>query len=157
MADFMYVTEDGMQKMKDELEYLKTVERPRLSKAIAEARDKGDLSENAEYHAAKEDQGLLEMKISKLEDVIARSRILDESRIDVSTVSILNKVKIKNCKNNAVVEYQIVAESEANFREGKIAVSSPIAQGLLGKKVGDVVEVKVPAGIIPFEILSISI
>ena len=150
MADFMYVTEDGMQKMKDELEYLKTVERPRLSKAIAEARDKGDLSENAEYHAAKEDQGLLEMKISKLEDVIARSRILDESRIDVS-------VKIKNCKNNAVVEYQIVAESEANFREGKIAVSSPIAQGLLGKKVGDVVEVKVPAGIIPFEILSISI
>ncbi len=157
MADFMYVTEDGMQKMKDELEYLKTVERPRLSKAIAEARDKGDLSENAEYHAAKEDQGLLEMKISKLEDVIARSRILDESRIDVSAVSILNKVKIKNCKNNAVVEYQIVAESEANFREGKIAVSSPIAQGLLGKKVGDVVEVKVPAGIIPFEILSISI
>ena len=157
MADFMYVTEDGMQKMKDELEYLKTVERPRLSKAIAEARDKGDLSENAEYHAAKEDQGLLEMKISKLEDVIARSRILDESRIDVSTVSILNKVKIKNCKNNAVVEYQIVAESEANFREGKIAVSSPIAQGLLGKKVGDVVEGKVPAGIIPFEILSISI
>ena len=157
MADFMYVTEDGMQKMKDELEYLKTVERPRLSKAIAEARDKGDLSENAEYHAAKEDQGLLEMKISKLEDVIARSRILDESRIDVSTVSILNKVKIKNCKNNAVVEYQIVAESEANFREGKIAVSSPIAQGLLGKKVGDVVEVKVPAGIIPFEILSIYI
>ena len=157
MADFMYVTEDGMQKMKEELEYLKTVERPRLSKAIAEARDKGDLSENAEYHAAKEDQGLLEMKISKLEDVIARSRILDESRIDVSSVSILNKVKIKNCKNNAVVEYQIVAESEANFREGKIAVSSPIAQGLLGKKVGDVVEVKVPAGIIPFEILSISI
>ena len=157
MADFMYVTEDGMQKMKDELEYLKTVERPRLSKAIAEARDEGDLSENAEYHAAKEDQGLLEMKISKLEDVIARSRILDESRIDVSAVSILNKVKIKNCKNNAVVEYQIVAESEANFREGKIAVSSPIAQGLLGKKVGDVVEVKVPAGIIPFEILSISI
>ena len=157
MADFMYVTEDGMQKMKDELEYLKTVERPRLSKAIAEARDKGDLSENAEYHAAKEDQGLLEMKISKLEDVIARSRILDESRIDVSAVSILNKVKTKNCKNNAVVEYQIVAESEANFREGKIAVSSPIAQGLLGKKVGDVVEVKVPAGIIPFEILSISI
>ena len=157
MAEFMYVTEDGMQKMKEELEYLKTVERPRLSKAIAEARDKGDLSENAEYHAAKEDQGLLEMKISKLEDVIARSRILDESRIDVSSVSILNKVKIKNCKNNAVVEYQIVAESEANFREGKIAVSSPIAQGLLGKKVGDVVEVKVPAGIIPFEILSISI
>ena len=157
MAEFMYVTEDGMQKMKEELEYLKTVERPRLSKAIAEARDKGDLSENAEYHAAKEDQGLLEMKISKLEDVIARSRILDESRIDVSSVSILNKVKIKNCKNNAVVEYQIVAESEANFREGKIAVSSPVAQGLLGKKVGDVVEVKVPPGVIPFEILSISI
>ena len=100
MADFMYVTEDGMQKMKDELEYLKTVERPRLSKAIAEARDKGDLSENAEYHAAKEDQGLLEMKISKLEDVIARSRILDESRIDVSTVSILNKVKIKMRSSN---------------------------------------------------------
>lgn len=157
MAEFMYVTEDGMRKMKEELEYLKTVERPRLSKAIAEARDKGDLSENAEYHAAKEDQGLLEMKISKMEDVIARSRILDETRIDISSVSILNKVKIKNCKNNAVVEYQIVAESEANFKQGKIAVSSPIAQGLLGKKVGDVVEVKVPAGIIPFEILSISI
>lgn len=157
MAEFLYVTEDGLQKMKDEVEHLKTVERPALSKAIAEARDKGDLSENAEYHAAKEEQGLLEMKISKMEDVIARSRIIDESKIGTSTVSILNKVKIKNKNNNVVVEYQIVAESEANFKQGKIAVSSPIAQGLLGKKVGDVVDVKVPAGVIPFEIIAISL
>jgi len=157
MAEILYVTEEGLQKLKDELEQLKTVARPTLSKAIAEARDKGDLSENAEYHAAKEEQGLLELKISKLEDIVARSRIIDETKIGVSTVSIMNKVKIKNTKNNSIVEYQIVAESEANFKIGKIAVSSPIAQGLLGKKVGDIVEVKVPAGIIPIEILSISI
>lgn len=157
MAEILYVTEEGLQKMKDELEQLKTVSRPALSKAIAEARDKGDLSENAEYHAAKEEQGLLELKISKLEDIVARSRIIDESKIGVSTVSIMNKVKIKNKKNNSIVEYQIVAESEANFKIGKIAVSSPIAQGILGKKVGDVVEVKVPAGVIPIEIMSISI
>ncbi len=157
MAEFLYVTEDGLQKLKDELEQLKTVDRPALSKAIAEARDKGDLSENAEYHAAKEEQGLLEMKISKLEDIIARSRIIDESKIGTGTVSILNKVKIKNKRNNAVVEYQIVAETEANLKEGKIAVSSPIAKALLGKKEGDVVDVKVPAGLMSFEIISISV
>ncbi len=157
MAEFLYVTEDGLQKLKDELEQLKTVDRPALSKAIAEARDKGDLSENAEYHAAKEEQGLLEMKISKLEDIIARSRIIDESKIGTGTVSILNKVKIKNKRNSAVVEYQIVAETEANLKEGKIAVSSPIAKALLGKKEGDVVDVKVPAGLMSFEIISISV
>lgn len=157
MADILYVTEEGLQKIKDELEHLKTVERPALSKAIGEARDKGDLSENAEYHAAKEAQGLLELKISKLEDVVARSRIIDESKIDVSTVHILNRVKIKNKKNNAVMEYQLVPESEANFKEGKIAINSPIAQGLIGKKKGDVVNIRVPAGEIPFEILSITV
>jgi transcription elongation factor GreA len=157
MAEYLYVTEEGLQKLKDELEQLKTVNRPALSKAIAEARDKGDLSENAEYHAAKEEQGLLEMKISKLEDVVARSRIIDETKIGTGTVSILNKVKIKNTKNSAIAEYQIVAETEANLKEAKIAVNSPIAKALLGKKQGDIVDVKVPAGLISFEIISISV
>jgi len=157
MSEVIYVTEDGLEKLRDELDNLRKVERPMISRQIAEARDKGDLSENAEYAAAKEAQGMLEMKISKLEDIVARSRIIDESKIDKSTVSMLNKVKIRNKSNNSVMEYQLVPESEANFKQGKIAVSSPIAQGLMGKKVGDVVQIKVPSGIIPFEIVEISI
>lgn len=157
MPDILYVTEEGLQKLKEELEHLRTVERPLISKLIDEARDKGDLNENAEYSAAKEAQGMLEMKIARLEDIISRSRVIDESKIDTSTVRILNKVKIRNKLNNSVMEYQLVPESEANFREGKIAVSSPIAQGLLGRKVGETVEIKVPSGIIPFEIISISV
>lgn len=156
MNDIIYITEEGLQKLKDELEQLRNVERPVISRLIADARDKGDLSENAEYHAAKEAQGMLEMKISKLEDIVARSRILDESKIDTSSVRILNRVKIRNKSNNSLMEYQIVPESEANFKLGKIAVSSPIAQGLIGKKVGDVVQIKVPSGVIPFEIVAIS-
>jgi transcription elongation factor GreA len=157
MTDVIYITEEGLHKLKEELDQLRNVERPSISKQIADARDKGDLSENAEYAAAKEAQGLLEHKIARLEDIVARSRVLDESNIDTSSVRILNKVKIKNKSNNSVMEYLIVPESEANFKLGKIAVSSPIAQGLMGKKVGDVVEIKVPSGIIPFEIVSISV
>ena len=151
------MTEEGLQRHKDELERLRTVERPAISRQIADARDKGDLSENAEYAAAKEAQGMLEMKISKLEDLVARSRIIDESKIDTSVVRILNKVKIKNQSNNFVNEYQLVPESEADLKKGKMAVSSPIAKGIIGKKVGDVVQIKVPSGIISFEILEISI
>ena len=157
MPEILYVTEEGLQKLKEELEHLRTVERPLISKLIDEARDKGDLNENAEYSAAKEAQGMLEMKIARLEDIISRSRVIDESKIDTSTVRILNKVRIRNKLNNSVMEYQLVPESEANFREGKIAISSPIAQGLLGKKMGETVEIKVPSGVIPFEIISISV
>lgn len=156
-TEVIYMTGEGLQKLKNDLEHLRTVERPSISRQIAEARDKGDLSENAEYSAAKEAQGLLELKISKLEDLVARSRIIDESKIDTSVVRILNKVKIKNIANNAVNEYQLVPESEANLKQGKIAVNSPIAQGIIGKKVGDAVQVKVPSGIMSFEILEISI
>jgi len=156
MSDVIYITEEGLIKLKEELDQLRNVERPGISRQIADARDKGDLSENAEYAAAKEAQGLLEMKISRLEDVVARSRILDESKIDTSSVRILNKVKIRNRSNNGVMEYQIVPESEANLKAGKIAVNSPIAQGLIGKKVGDLVEIKVPSGLMQFEIVSIS-
>ena len=157
MSEVIYVTVEGLQKLKEELDQLRNVERPSISRQIADARDKGDLSENAEYAAAKEAQGMLELRISKLEDIVARSRILDESKIDTSSVRLLNRVKIKNQSNNSVMEYLIVPESEANFKLGKIAVSSPIAQGLIGKKVGDVVQIKVPSGTIPFEIISISI
>jgi len=157
MNDVIYITEEGLHKLKEELDQLRNVERPSISKQIADARDKGDLSENAEYAAAKEAQGMLELKISRLEDVVARSRVLDESKIDTSSVRILNRVKIRNKSNNSVMEYLIVPESEANFKLGKIAISSPIAQGLMGKKVGDVVQIKVPSGIIPFEIVSISV
>jgi transcription elongation factor GreA len=157
MSDVIYVTVDGLQKLKEELDQLKNVERPSISRQIADARDKGDLSENAEYAAAKEAQGMLELRISKLEDIVTRSRILDESKIDISSVRLLNKVKIRNKTNNSVMEYLIVPESEANFKLGKIAVSSPIAQGLIGKKVGDIVQIKVPSGTIPFEIISISV
>ncbi|MDP3002041.1 MAG: transcription elongation factor GreA [Bacteroidales bacterium] len=157
MSEVMYVTEEGLQKLKEELNQLRNVERPMISRQIADARDKGDLSENAEYAATKEAQGMLEMRISKLEDIVARSRILDESKIDISFVRLLNRVKIRNKSNNSVMEYLIVPESEANFKLGKIAVSSPIAQGLIGKKVGDIVKITVPSGIIPFEIISISL
>jgi len=157
MSDVIYITEEGLHNLKEELDHLRNVERPLISKQIADARDKGDLSENAEYAAAKEAQGMLELKISRLEDIVARSRVLDESKIDTSSVRILNKVKIRNKSNNSVMEYQIVPESEANFKLGKIAVSSPIAQGLIGKKVGAIVEIKVPSGVIPFEIVSISV
>jgi transcription elongation factor GreA len=156
MSTISYVTEDGLQKLKEELDHLMNVERPAISKLIAEARDKGDLSENAEYDAAKDAQGMLELRISKLKDVIANSRIIDESKIDTSKVQILNKVTIKNKKNNATMIYTIVAESEADLKAGKISVNTPIAKGLLGKKVGDVVEIKVPSGTIPFEIVSIT-
>ena len=156
MSEVLYVTEEGLKKMLEELEQLRAVERPLISKMLADAKDKGDLTENAEYAAAKEAQGMLEMKIAKLEDVIARSRIIDESKIDKSTVRILNKVKIRNKKNNSIMEYQLVPESEANLKIGKIAINSPIAIGLIGKKVGEIVEIKVPSGVIPFEIISIS-
>jgi transcription elongation factor GreA len=157
MSEVIYVTVEGLQKLKEELDQLRNVERPSISRQIADARDKGDLSENAEYAAAKEAQGMLELRISKLEDIVARSRILDESKIDISSVRLLNRVKIRNQTNNSVMEYLIVPESEANFKLGKIAVSSPIAQGLIGKKVGDIVKITVPSGTIPFEIISISI
>jgi transcription elongation factor GreA len=152
-----YMTQEGYKKLLEEINQLESVERPAISRQIAEARDKGDLSENAEYDAAKEAQGLLEMKISKLKDVIASARLIDESLLNTDTVQILNKVKIKNQNNGQVMTYMLVSESEANLKEGKLSVNTPIAQGLLGKKVGDSVQVKVPSGIIPFEIVDISI
>ncbi len=151
-----YLTEEGLHKLKNELEHLTSVERPSMSRQIAEARDKGDLSENAEYDAAKEAQGMLEARIAKLENVVANSRVIDESRIDTSKVQILNRVKIKNLKNNTILEYILVAEQEANLKEGKLSVSTPIARGLIGKKLGDVVEINVPSGKMSFEIMDIS-
>ncbi len=142
MAQASYMTEEGLAKLKKELEHLLTVERPAISQQIAEARDKGDLSENAEYDAAKEAQGLLEMKIARFEDMVAKARIIDESKIDTSQVQILNKVKIKNTSNNKQVEYMLVSESESDIKSGKISVATPIAKGLLGKKVGDVVDIQ---------------
>ena len=157
MIKVSYITEDGFQRLKHELDHLVSVERPSISKQIAEARDKGDLSENAEYEAAKEAQGMLEMKISKLQDLIASSRIMDGSKIDTERIQIMNRIKIRNTKNNATMEYMIVSDNEADLKQGKIAVSTPIAKGLLGKRVGDLVEIKVPSGVIPFEIIEISI
>lgn len=151
-----YMTREGYKKKMDEITYLETVKRPEISRAIAEARDKGDLSENAEYDAAKEAQGMLEMKIAQLKDLVANARILDESQLNNDEVSILNKVKIKNVANGAVMEYTIVADSEANLKEKKIASSTPIAKGLLGHKLGDVVEIQVPSGKMKFEIVEIS-
>jgi transcription elongation factor GreA len=156
MSEFVYVTEEGLQKMKEELDLLRN-ERPAMARLIADARDKGDLTENAEYSAAKEAQGMLEMKIARLEDLVSRSRIIDGSRINTSRVQILNKVRILNRASGKTMEYQLVPESEANLKEGKIAATSPIAQGIMGRKVGDVVEVTVPSGVIPFEIVEISI
>ncbi len=151
-----YMTEAGLQKLIDELHQMKTVERPSISKQIAEARDKGDLSENAEYDAAKEAQGMLEFKISQLEDIVANARVIDESKLDLSKVSILTRVKLKNHNNGATLSYAIVPEKEANMKEGKISIESPVAKGLLGKAVGQIAEIKVPAGLIKFEVLEIS-
>ncbi len=156
MSKVIYVTEEGLQKMKKDLEHLTSVERPAISRQIAEAREKGDLSENAEYDAAKEAQGMLEMKIAKLENQVANARIIDESRIDTETVQILNRVKIKNKSNDALMEYVLVSETEADLKAGKISVTTPIAKGLLGKKVGDVVSVRVPSGVVEYEVISIS-
>ena len=153
----VYMTEEGYKKMLEEITFLETVKRPEISRQIAEARDKGDLSENAEYDAAKEAQGLLEMKIAQLKDKVANARMIDDTKLNTHTVQILNKVKIKNTKNNAVMQYMLVSESEANLEEGKIAVSTPIGKGLLGKKVGDIAEIQVPSGIMTFEIIDISI
>lgn len=150
------MTEAGLQKLIDELHQMKTVERPSISKQIAEARDKGDLSENAEYDAAKEAQGMLEFKISQLEDIVANARVIDESKLDLSKVSILTRVKLKNHNNGATLSYAIVPEKEANMKEGKISIESPVAKGLLGKAVGQIAEIKVPAGLIKFEVLEIS-
>lgn len=150
------MTREGYKKKMDEIAYLETVKRPEISRAIAEARDKGDLSENAEYDAAKEAQGMLEMKISQLKDLVANARIIDDSKLNTEEVQILNKVKIKNVANGMVMEYTIVADSEANLKEKKLASSTPVAQGLLGHKLGEVVEIKTPAGMAKFEIMEIS-
>jgi len=156
MSKVSYYTPEGLQKLKDELAHLEQVERPRVSQEIADARDKGDLSENAEYHAAKEEQSLLETKIAKMKNVVANARILDESQIDTSKVLIHSIVKIKNAANGMEFSYTLVADSESDVRNGKLSVNSPIGQGLLGKEVGDVADIKVPAGIMKFEILDIS-
>ncbi|HNW48131.1 MAG: transcription elongation factor GreA [Bacteroidales bacterium] len=156
MSKIHYLTAEGLEKLKAEFQQLISVERPSISKQIAEARDKGDLSENAEYDAAKEAQGLLELKISKLEDMIANARIIDESRINTTHVQIMNKVKLKNLSNDSVVEYTLVGETEANLREGKLAAATPIGRALIGKKKGDIVEVNVPSGVLKFEVLEIS-
>lgn len=151
-----YYTAEGMKKLQDELAQLKSVERPKISAQIAEAKDKGDLSENAEYDAAKEAQGLLELKIRKMEELVANARLIDETQVDTSKVFILSKVKIKNVSNGATMAYTLVAENEANLAAGKISIDSPIGKGLVGKEVGQIAEVNVPSGIIKFEILEIS-
>lgn len=157
MSGINYMTAEGLQKLKKELEHLVKVERPAISKQIGEAIDKGDISENAEYDAAKDAQGLLEARISKIQTQIANARIIDSSKIDTSTVQIMNTVTIKNKKTKAVMKYTIVSETEADLKAGKISVQTPIAKGLLGKKVGDTAEIQVPSGLIPFEIIDISI
>jgi transcription elongation factor GreA len=157
MSQFSYYTEEGFNKLKDKLTYLTTKGRKEMSRQIAEARDKGDLSENAEYDAAKDAQGLLELEISKLQEIVFNARLINESEIDTSKVSILSKVKLKNKGNGATVEYILVSEEEANLKEMKISIKSPIGKGLLGKKIGDVAEVTIPSGTISFEILDISL
>ncbi|VAW13336.1 Transcription elongation factor GreA [hydrothermal vent metagenome] len=157
MSQAIYVTQEGLKKLKEELDYLLNVERPAISKQIGEAIEKGDISENAEYDAAKDAQGMLEAKIAILQNKVANARILDESKINTDQVQILNKVTIKNTKNNAIMVYTIVPDSEANLKENKISISSPIAKGLVGKRVGEKVEIKVPSGVIPFEIIDISV
>jgi len=156
MAEVSYYTKEGLEKLKEELLYLKTTVRSSISKQIAEARDKGDLSENAEYDAAKEAQGLHEAKISQMQEAVANARLLDESKLDITKVLALSIVKIKNVKNGATMSYQLVSETEADLKTGKISVASPIAKGLLGKKVGDKTEIMVPAGKMEFEILEIT-
>jgi transcription elongation factor GreA len=156
MTKVNYYTKEGLQKLKDELEHLTMVERPAISRQIADARDKGDLSENAEYAAAKDAQGLLELKISKLQDLIHNARVLDESKLDSTKVLLMSTVVIRNLKNKLTMKYTLVPEQEADFKTGKISINSPIAKGLLGKKVGDIVDVTVPVGTIPFEIIEVS-
>lgn len=156
MSTVSYYTAEGLKKLRDELEYLKSIERPKASQAIADARDKGDLSENAEYDAAKEAQGLLEMRISKMEEVVSNARLIDESQLDLSKALVLSTVKIKNQSNGMEMTYTLVAESEADLKTGKISVTSPIGKGLLGKSVGEVAEINVPNGILKFEVLEIS-
>ena len=157
MAEEVILTKEGLEELEKRLEYLKVQKRAEITERIKVAREFGDLSENAEYDAAKEAQGMLEMKISQLKDLIANARFIDESKLNTHTVQILNKVKIKNTKNNATMQYTIVSESEANLKEGKIAANTPIAKGLLGKQVGDIVDIQVPSGIMTFEIVDISI
>jgi transcription elongation factor GreA len=157
MSEVLYLTEEGMSNLKSEIDQLTSIERPKISKQIGEARDKGDLSENAEYDAAKEAQGMLEMKIAQLQEKLAKARLIDESRINTNTVQLLNKVKIKNLKNNSEMTYTIVSETEANLKERKIDVNTPIAKGLLGQKKGDIVKITVPSGVMEFEIIDISL
>ncbi|SEH85845.1 transcription elongation factor GreA [Paenimyroides aquimaris] len=156
MSNVSYYTAEGLKKLRDEIEFLKSVERPKASQAIADARDKGDLSENAEYDAAKEAQGLLELKIAKMEEVLANARLIDESQLDTSKVLVLSTVRIKNKVNGMELTYKLVAESEADLKSGKISVTSPIGKGLLGKSVGEIAEISVPNGTLKFEILEIS-
>lgn len=156
MSQITYYTEEGLKRLKNELHEMKTIQRPSISNQIGEARDKGDLSENAEYDAAKEAQGLLEMKISKLETVLSNARVIDESKIDNSKVYILSKVKIKNVANGMEMEYTLVAENEADLKAKKISIDSPIGKGLIGKSAGEIAEVETPNGIIKFEILNIA-
>ena len=156
MTKVSYYTEEGLKKLKKELDHLKFVERPNISQQISDARDKGDLSENAEYDAAKEAQGLLEMKIAKLEEMYSGARVIDQSQLDSDKVLVLSKVKIMNLNNNNIITYTLVAETEADFKKGKISINSPIGKGLLGKKVGEICEIIVPAGRIKFKILNIS-
>ncbi|MDR0544935.1 MAG: transcription elongation factor GreA [Odoribacteraceae bacterium] len=157
MAKNVYVTKEGLKKLQDELDALQTVERPKISKAIGEAIEKGDISENAEYDAAKDAQGLLEAKIAQLQDTITNCRVIDESLIDTKKVQILNKVTIRNVKTNGTMTYMLVSETEADLKAGKLSVNTPIAKALIGKKLGDLVEVQVPAGIMQLEIVNISI
>lgn len=156
MNQVKYFTKEGLEKLKDELERLKSVERPAISQMIAEAREKGDLTENAEYDAAKNEQGMLELRIAKLEETLSNARVIDESQLDSSRVSILSKVKLKNLKNNAVMEYTLVPENEADIKNKKISVNSPIARGLLGKEKGEKVDIQVPAGLMTFQVVEIS-
>ena len=156
MSQINYYTAEGLQKLKDELNHLRTVERPSISEQIGEARDKGDLSENAEYDAAKEAQGILEMKISKMEAIVANARLIDETHMDNSKVFILSKVKIRNMSNAMDIEYTLVAENEADIKARKISIDSPIGKGLLGKKVGDIVDIQTPGGLLQFEIIDIT-
>ncbi len=156
MEKVSYFSAEGLKKLQKELNQLKTVDRPNISKQIAEARDKGDLSENAEYDAAKDAQGLLELRISKLEDVLSNARLIDESKLDMTKILVLSKVKIKNIKTGQTMSYTLVAENEADLKSGKISVSSPIGKGLLGRSVGDIADINVPSGIMKFEVIEIS-
>ena len=157
MGEVSYITEEGLRKLKEELDHLTRVERPAISRQIAEARDKGDLSENAEYDAAKEAQGMLEMKIAKLEHLLANARVIDESKIETSTVQMMNRVKLKNLRNGQMMEYILVSETEADLKAGKLSIQTPIAKALIGRKAGEKVEVRVPSGTLSLEIVEISI